>query len=86
MKLAAKLVAGAVLGLSGFALSSTAASAAIVCNAEGDCWHAHHKYNYAPEFGVTVHADNWKWGPNEHYNWREHSGRGYWKNGVWIKF
>jgi hypothetical protein len=54
------------------------ASAAIVCNAAGDCWHAHEAYHYQPEFGVVVHPDNWQWRANEHYRWREHEGRGYW--------
>ena len=39
---------------------------------------------YKPEHGVHIYADNWKWGEKEHYKWREHEGRGYWKKGVWI--
>jgi hypothetical protein len=62
------------------------ASAAIVCNSENVCWHTHHHYNYHPEWGVVVHEDNWRAGPNDHQVWREHSGRGYWRNGVWIRF
>ena len=86
MKKMTKFVATALLAVSGAALISTAASAAVVCNAEGACWHTKRAYTYRPEFGVTVHENGWKWGANDHYNWREHAGRGYWKNGVWIRF
>ena len=72
-----------------FAFSATTASAAIVCNEIGDCWHAKEKYDYKPEFGVRVYPDEWKWADNDHdkYRWREHEGRGYWNpKGVWIGF
>ncbi len=66
----------------------TPASAEIVCNDEGDCWHAKNRYDYKPEFGLHVYKDDWKWGDHEHtkYRWREHDGRGYWRQGVWIDF
>jgi hypothetical protein len=76
----------ALLGVSGVAVTTTSASAAIVCNQENECWHVRDKYEYKPEFGVTVHEDNWQWQPTEHYTWREHEGRGYWRNGAWITF
>jgi hypothetical protein len=87
MKNTFKTAAAAVLLTVGaFAFTATSASAAIVCNQEGDCWHVKKAYEYQPAFGITVHEDNWKWDTNEHYRWREHEGRGYWRNGVWIKF
>ena len=67
-------------------MTATSASAAIVCNAEGECWHVRHVYRYRPEWGMVVHPDNWAWGPNERYVWREHRGRGYWRGGVWVRF
>ena len=76
----------ALLGLSTLAITASAASAAIVCNAEGACWHSRRAYTYRPEYGVVVHPNNWRWGENEHYAWREHSGRGYWHNGGWVRF
>ena len=67
------------------ALAATGTSAAVVCNAEGDCWHVKGEANfYKPEHGVHIYAGDWKWGEKEHYKWREHEGRGYWKKGVWI--
>jgi hypothetical protein len=68
------------------ALTATSASAAIVCNEEGDCWHSKEKYDYRPEFGVHVYADDWKWNDDNKYRWHEHEGRGYWNKGVWIGF
>jgi hypothetical protein len=81
MKIVTKLAFAAAGAL---ALSATAASAEIVCNGEGECWHVREHVEYKPEFGVRVHPDNWKWRESEHYKWREHAGRGYWRNGIWI--
>ena len=80
-----KIVMGAVSAL---ALTATAASAEIVCNREGDCWHVKMRHEYRPDFGVVIHPDSWRWAEHEHhkYRWREHEGRGYWRNGVWIEF
>ncbi len=78
--------AAAAVGLTALVASSVGASAAIACNNEGECWHVKARYVYHPEFGVVVHENNWRWGPSEHYVWREHPGRGYWRNGVWIRF
>lgn len=86
MKKSIKLAAAALVAAGGLALMSTSASAAIVCNANGTCWHVRHSYVYRPEFGLVVHPDTWRWGPGEHYVWREHRGRGYWRDGVWITF
>jgi len=76
----------ALLGAGMLALTATTASAEIVCNSEGDCWHVKHRYNYEPGFNVRVYPDSWKWGSNDHYRWREHEGRGYWRSGVWVGF
>ena len=78
--------AAAAVGLTALVVSTVSASAAIACNAEGECWHVNRHYVYRPEYGIVVHANNWRWGPNEHFVWREHTGRGYWRNGVWIRF
>jgi hypothetical protein len=86
MKLAMKCALAASLALSGGAFAASSASAAIVCNAS-ECWHVRGKnYDYKPEWNLTVHPDNWKWGHEDHYRWHEHRGRGYWRDGAWIKF
>jgi hypothetical protein len=86
MKKYIKLAAAAFLATGTLALTATSAAAYIVCNAEGECWHVHRHYVYHPEFGLVVHPDGWVWGPTEHFAWREHTGRGYWHSGVWVKF
>ncbi len=77
---------GLTAALCALAFSATAASANIVCNNEGDCWHVKGKYDYRPEWGIVVHPDSWKWARNDKYRWREHAGRGYWHDGRWIQF
>jgi hypothetical protein len=71
------------------ALAATAgtASARVVCNAEGDCWHTDQNVRYPRGFGVQVHPDDWyfhqHWDDTHHYR-DYHDGRGYYKGGVWI--
>ena len=86
MKKYVKLAAAAVISAGALAIFATSASAAIVCNRNDVCWHVRDRYNYKPEFGVVVHPDNWRAEPTARVTWREHTGRGYWRNGVWIKF
>jgi hypothetical protein len=81
-----KYFVSALVGAVGIlAFTATTASAAIVCNGEGDCWHVKDKYDYRPEWGIKVYPDDWKWS-GDNYRWREHEGRGYWNKGVWIGF
>lgn len=86
MKTITKLAAAALLGAATVAITASGASASVVCNGEGECWHVHNNYNYHPEFGLVVHPDGWAWGANDHYRWHEHRGRGYWHNGIWVTF
>jgi hypothetical protein len=82
-----KRLTNAIIGAAcALAFTATAASAEIVCNREGDCWHVKTRHEYRPEWGLEVHPDNWKWREHEKYRWREHEGRGYWHNGAWIEF
>lgn len=84
-KLGSTLTA-ALIGAGALALTATSASAYVVCNDRGTCWHTHDRYAYPTGFGIVVHDDNWRWERHHHYHWREHTGRGYWRNGVWITF
>jgi hypothetical protein len=63
------------------------ASAYIICNHEGDCWHSDRRES-APGQTFEYHSDDWyfhqEWGT--HRRFREyHEGRGYWHNGVWVQ-
>lgn len=78
-------LAAIVIGGAALAATSTTASAAIVCRGNV-CWHVSEVREYPPEAGVIVHEDDWKWRPEERYEWREHEGHehGYWRDGAWI--
>jgi hypothetical protein len=83
MKLLGKAAATAILGAGMLAAGSVGASAAIVCS--GDvCWHTHETYAYPPGSRVIIHEDNWRAGPSERFTFREHEGRGYWRDGAWV--
>jgi hypothetical protein len=63
------------------------ASAYIVCNRDGDCWHTESRYA-PPGVHFEFHPDDWyfhrHW-DDGHMRYRDyHEGRGYWRNGVWI--
>ena len=82
------LVAGAALAAAGLVFSTFGASAYVVCNHDGDCWHTESRYHY-PGSGYTFHPDDWyfhqTWGSDRH--WHDYQkGRGYWKGGVWVTF
>jgi hypothetical protein len=82
----AKLVVIALAGLGMAGLSSMSASARIVCNEDGSCWHTPDMYTYPPAAGIIIHPDDWRWKEGEHYSWKEHEGRGYWHGGDWRAF
>jgi hypothetical protein len=86
MKTTLKFAVATLFGASMLALTAGSASAAVACNAAGECWHVKNAYKYPAEAGVVIHPTGWKWGRTEHYTWRDHPGRGYWRNGIWIKF
>ena len=46
-------------------LGASAASAEIVCNNEGGCWHVKDHGWIKREHGLIVHPDSWKWAEHE---------------------
>ena len=86
MNMRSNIVALALSGFGLLGLSSLNASAAIVCNDAGDCWHAHETYTYPPTARVEIHPDNWHWDKGQHFVFKEHPGRGYWKGKDWETF
>ena len=79
----ALLIGGAVVA------ASAPASARVVCNGYGDCWHTDSNYRYGRDVRARSYNDDWyfhqKWDDNRH--WRDHhEGRGYYRNGLWITF
>jgi hypothetical protein len=87
MRKAQLLALGLAAGIATFAAP---ASAAVVCNEEGDCWRVKRTYHYRPEFRLKIYDDDWRWDDHEEhrYRWREShdDGLGYWRDGVWITF
>ena len=77
-----------LVGTSALVATCGAASARVVCNNNGDCWHTEANYRY-PGTGYTKHDDDWyfhqTWNDQQHYR-DYHEGRGYYKSGVWIGF
>ena len=71
-----------------FGALNVSANAYTVCNGR-ECWHSDNRI-VRPGVHFTYHPDDWyfhqTWngGP---YSWHDrHEGRGYWRNGVWIRF
>ena len=66
---------------------NTSASAAVVCNEDGDCWRVKERHTYPPGVNLQIYDEDWTWGDRPGYRWRDPGvGRGYWRRGVWIGF
>jgi hypothetical protein len=82
------LIKSILAGAGALAFSATFASAAVVCNEDGDCWRVRETYTYKPELRLQVHPDDWKWEERDssRYRWRDAGERrGYWRQGVWVE-
>jgi len=87
VKTALSAAAITVLMSAGALIATTgAATARMVCNDSGDCWHTDSVTTY-PGTGYTDHPDDWyfhqTWDDQRHYR-EPHEGRGYYKSGIWI--
>jgi hypothetical protein len=85
--LSKKVLLGVVLAAGAAVFTAGGASARVVCNREGDCWHTDARDNYGRHW--EVHPDDWyfhqRWDQDRRRHWREwHEGRGYYENGVWV--
>jgi hypothetical protein len=75
-----------VLAVTALTLTAASASAAVVCNAEGDCWRVRGAPRYEPSLRLRIFPDSWRWREGEHYRWRDPGhGHGYWRGGSWIE-
>ena len=78
-----KTILGAAAALP---FTASLASAAVVCNDEGDCWRVKEQRNYEPSLKLRILPDDWKWKENEKYRWRDSgTGHGYYRGGTWIE-
>ena len=79
------LTAGVVtLGL--FAFGATTASAAVICNDEGDCWKTKETYSYPPKARVHIYDDDYVVDTKKYKLRKARPGRGYWSGGAWVDF
>jgi hypothetical protein len=79
-----KSLMGTVAAAGLLVVSGVNASAEVACVGPV-CWHITERYDYPAEANVTIHPNDWRWGPQEHYTWREHEGRGYWRGDRWME-
>jgi hypothetical protein len=84
MKLRTAIMASGIIGAA-LAASPIPASAEIICSGSV-CWHVKERHAYPPESKVIIHEDGWRAPPEEKYEFREHEGRGYWREGKWIEW
>lgn len=89
MKTFKTVLLAAALVVGGIAATADNASAYVVCNRAGDCWHADARVHF-PGVDLSFHPDSW-WDHhkgNHHYTWHEVDGghdwhHGYWDHGTW---
>ena len=76
----------AAIGAGLMAATVTTASAYVACNRDGDCWHTETRLR-APGVRFDYHPDDWyfhqRWDNTRHFR-DYHTGRGYWRGGIWI--
>jgi hypothetical protein len=80
-----KALLAPAIGIGFFAFSAASASAAIVCSGNV-CWHTPERYQYPSDARIVIHEDTWKPAPDARITFREHAGRGYWREDKWIEW
>jgi hypothetical protein len=85
IKFTAALVACAIVGPAMLAASTISVSVEVAC-AGPVCWHVKERHVYPPDARVVIHEDSWRGRPEEKYEWREHEGRGYWRDNKWVEW
>jgi hypothetical protein len=58
-----KYLKPAVLAVLGTVASTASASAAVICNEDGDCWRTRERLTYPPEARVQIYGDDYNLGP-----------------------
>ena len=87
-KFVAAAALAALMGV-GVLATASAASAYVVCNANGECWHTDQRAHYGRDVVLQYHPDDWyfhqNWAQGNNRQWRDyHEGRGYYNNGAWM--
>jgi hypothetical protein len=79
----------AAIAVSGVAVSTTPASAAVACNRFNECWHTNTRYTtYPSHLGVKFYEDNWREKHRRGHRWRAdpRDDHGYYSHGRWRSF
>jgi hypothetical protein len=85
MEILMNIIGKALFGAAVLAMTAGTASAAVVCNDEGDCWRVKGRPTYGPGIQLKIYGDDWKGEPGGKYRFREPGqGHGYYRNGAWI--
>lgn len=74
-----------MIGAGALLASAASASAGVACVGPV-CWHTTDRYEYPSESRVIIHDDTWKPTADAHVTWREHKGRGYWRDDKWVEW
>ena len=75
----------AVMAFGVLVLAGTTASAAVVCNEDGDCWRTKGKFRYPAEARVHVYADDYAI-DTQKYRLRDPGPKpGYYSRGNWVE-
>ncbi len=82
---------GAALAAGTLLATTLGASADIVCNRYGECWHVSQRYTtYPSSLGVVFYTDDWRTAhlKDVHYHWLadQTDDHGYYMNGEWHRF
>ena len=80
-----KTLLSAALGATALGFSVVSASAGIAC-VGNVCWHTTERYTYPADARVVVREDSWKPTADAKITWREHAGRGYWRDDKWVEW
>jgi hypothetical protein len=79
-----------ILAAGAMAAVISVASAEVVCNRDGECWHTAQKYAvtiYPPEIGVQIYDNDWRKSheTDTKYKWMKDrdDDHGYYRNGEW---
>ena len=89
-KIKGSVVAGSIV-VGALVVMPMSASADVVCNRDGDCWHTSQRHtDYPPTLGLQFYGDDWRDAhrSDSHYHWRDDQkdDRGYYDNGKWRTF
>ena len=80
----------AALGALGMVVAAQPATARMVCNSDGDCWHTDDSHaRYSNDVHAQYHPDDWyfhqHWDSDREHHYRDyHDGPGYYRHGAWV--